>query len=248
MSPLCRALRSPSSLISPLLSHSLLPAQKTLAFCSQRSEEVEGKPCSRGLLFSFHLTKRMARRSHVTDFQFFTVHFQTCEPHWELVRYRSVPASSCSPEESWLERDLLQIMLSGELPLSSVRVLEFRNSSRKKKHLFPLAAPDRLRVSCHQAGGGWSGVLSGTCSQADHWADRSLLTTSQMLNQRRSLCYFFKLIAFLHLLTQPRQHRSRTNAGSMQRRTWFWGELGRGEASTSCSSPHTGRLALLLTV
>lgn len=73
-------------------------------------------------------TKRMARRSHVTDFQFLMSHFQICKPQWELTKYWSVLAPSCSPRRASWKRVSYKFC-SLEPTLNCVRVLEIRSPS-----------------------------------------------------------------------------------------------------------------------
>lgn len=100
-------------LISPLLSHPLLPAQKMLAFCSKGSEEVEGKPCSRDLLLSFHSTKRTT--GGITSLiSYFMWVISKAANHAKRSQGPFVPASLCIYEEYGLKGDFLQTELSGE--------------------------------------------------------------------------------------------------------------------------------------
>lgn len=100
-------------LISPLLSHPLLQARKMLAFCSKGSEEVEGKPCSQGLLPSFHPTKRTTGGT-TSLICYFSWVISKAANHTERSQGPSVPASPCIYEEDGLKGGFLQTVLSGE--------------------------------------------------------------------------------------------------------------------------------------
>lgn len=189
LSPLYRTLCSPSSLISPLLSHLLLPAQKTHALCLQRSKEVKGKLSSPKVSSaSIHQENVQAEPCYWLPVPH--VPFPNLQTTVRADKILLYPGSLLQPQEGWLERDL-QTLHPGEPTSTCVRVLEIRS---------PFLSSSRQRRQEKDETGFW-GEPPGRQSTGLAGGSQHVANTKP---PKHMSLFSLKLTAFLHFLTEPK--------------------------------------------